>query len=232
MRARCRCSSIVAAALALAAALADTAAVAARPALLEPQDAIRRAVVDRMGAVDVTVIAVDVPAGSIAQIRSARPDPAARLGKAMRFTLVPETGPALFAAVTLRVVGEHVVAARNLSRGETVAEEDVAVVRGELTNTPLRRLPTGEQVIGSRVLRPIAAQSVVLPGAVVVRRAVEPGDRVTAVAASGPIQVSATLTAADGGEPGDVIRVVNTDSRKTLRGRIVKEGLVEVGYAR
>lgn len=232
MSVRLRSSSIVRVALVLAAALAATASVHTRPALLAIEDAVRRAVVDRMGAVDVDVVAIDMPVPDGARFRSARPDPAARLGRAMRFTLVPEAGPMRFATVTLRVAGEHVVAERDLGRGETVAEGDVTVVRGELIDTPLRRLPTGDQVLGSRVLRPIAARSIVLPGSVVVRRAVEPGDRVTAVAASGPIQVSATLTAADGGQPGDVIRVINTDTRKTLRGRIVKEGLVEVGYAR
>ena len=84
---------------------------------------------------------------------------------------------------------------------------------------------------GSRVLRPVAAGRVILPGAVVVRRAVEPGDRVTAVARAGDVAVTATMTAADGGYPGDVIRVVNTDTRRSLRGRITGAGQVEVGYA-
>src|SRR5690606_20322621 len=116
--------------------------------------------------------------------------------------------------------------------GMTVADEDVQVVRAELRGTPLRRLPKGDQVIGSRVLRPVPANAVLLPGAVVLRRAVEPGDRITAVAITGDIRVSAELRATDGGEPGDVIRVVNTDTRRSLRGRVIGEGLVEVGYAR
>jgi flagella basal body P-ring formation protein FlgA len=82
------------------------------------------------------------------------------------------------------------------------------------------------------MLRPVPAGAVLLPGSVMIRRAVEPGDRITAVAIAGDIQVSAELTATDGGEPGDVIRVVNTDTRRSLRGRVIAEGLVEVGYAR
>jgi flagella basal body P-ring formation protein FlgA len=106
------------------------------------------------------------------------------------------------------------------------------VVREELRDMPLRRVLTPAQVRGGRVLRPMAAGAAVLPGAVVVKRAVEPGDRVTVMAVSGAVEVSAELVAADGGDPGDVIRVVNPDTRKDLRGRIVKEGLVEVNYAR
>lgn len=215
----------------LAALMTGTPARAAAP-LLTADEAVRRAIVDRLGSVDVTVVSIDVPARAGATFRVARPDPAARLGRVMRFTLVPDGGAAVFASVTVRIVGERVVTLRSLDRGRTVSADDVSVVRGELTEGPLRRLPTGSQVIGSRVLRPIAASATVLPGSVVVRRAVEPGDRVTVVAVSGPVQVSATLTATDGGDAGDTIRVVNSDTRRTLRGRIVKEGLVEVGYGR
>jgi flagella basal body P-ring formation protein FlgA len=220
-------------ALVLAAVFVPGVPVSAGPADFTAREAIARAVVERMGeAVSVEVLTVSLPAGSADRFVEAKPDPAARLGRAIRFTLVPSRGSRVATTVTLRVVGEHVVARRDLGRGMTVTGEDVQVVRAELRDTPLRRLPTGEQVIGSRVLRPVPANAVLLPGAVVVRRAVEPGDRITAVAITGDIRVSAQLTATDGGEPGDVIRVVNSDTRRSLRGRVIGEGLVEVGYAR
>lgn len=220
--------------LVLAACLAAGATAVAQGAsvAVAAEAAIRAAVIERLGDVEVAIVALDLPAGAADAFRTARPDPAARLGKPMRFTLVPVSGRPVFATATLRVVGEHVVARRDLRRGHTVASDDVSVVRGELTDAPLRRLPTGDQVLGSRVLRPVPADSIVLPGAVVVRRAVEPGDKVTAVAASGAIRVTATLTATDGGEAGDVIRLLNRDTRRSLRGRIVRTGVVEVGYAR
>jgi flagella basal body P-ring formation protein FlgA len=219
---------------ALIALLASASLVGAR--VLDPVTAdvaIERAVRERVGeGVDVVVVSVDLPERAGKVFRRATPDPAARLGGPMRFTLVPPSGPAVVAVVTLRVTGEHVVAVRNLDRGQTVAIDDVAVVRDELRMAPLRRLPVGAQVIGSRVLRPVKAGAVVLPGAVAVRRAVEAGDTVTVTAVSGDIRVSAQLTATDGGDPGDVIRVVNTDTRRSLRGRIVREGMVEVSHAR
>jgi flagella basal body P-ring formation protein FlgA len=219
-------------ALLAAAMLALTVRASGETEFVPVEQAIRQAVLERLGDVEVEILSIDRPAGGASSFRAARPDPAGRLGRPVRFTLVPDRGPLVFATVTLRVVGEHVVTLRELSRGATVAADDVRQVRAELMNVPLRRLPTGEQVVGSRVLRPIRAQSTVLPGAVAVRRAIEPGDRVTVLAVSGAIRVSAMLTAADGGDPGDVIRVVNRDSRRTLRGRVVKEGLVEVRYGR
>jgi flagella basal body P-ring formation protein FlgA len=205
----------------------------AAPELVSAREAIVRAVDERMGGSTVVeILTLDVVGEGPEQFVEATPDPAARLGRPIRFTLVPERGRRVLAIATLRVVAEHVVARHDLTRGSTVEADDVEVVRAELQDTPLRRLPTGDQVVGSRVLRPVPAKGVVLPGAVVVRRAIEPGDQIIGVALVGDIRVSAELRATDGGEAGDVIRVVNTDTQRILRGRIVGEGLVEVGYVR
>jgi flagella basal body P-ring formation protein FlgA len=72
----------------------------------------------------------------------------------------------------------------------------------------------------------------VLPGAVTTRRVVEPGDPVTAVVPGAAVEVSAEFVAADGGQIGAVIRVVNPATKRYLRGRIVKEGVVEVTHGR
>jgi flagella basal body P-ring formation protein FlgA len=203
---------------------------------LAPADVVIRAAITARLGVDATidVQAIDLPArpGLPTMFRQARPDPSARLGRPMRFVLLPATGMPITAIATVHVVAEHVVTARAIDRNETMAPEAMRVVREELRDMPLRRVLTPAQVRGGRVLRPMAAGAAVLPGAVVVKRAVEPGDRVTVMAVSGDVQVSAELIATDGGDPGDVIRVVNPDTRKDLRGRIVKEGLVEVNYAR
>lgn len=220
-------------ALLLAAVVCLMATLHAAPADMSARDAIVQAVTARMGdGVVVDVVAIDVPAGAPDRFVDARPDPAARLGRPIRFTLVPARGSRVFATATLRVVTPHVVTRRDLPRGATVTEDDVQVVHAEVTQVPMRRLPLGDQVLGSRVLRPVPASAVVVPGAVAVRRAVEPGDRITAIAMAGDVQVSAELTATDGGNPGDVIRVVNMGSRRSLRGRVIAEGLVEVGHAR
>jgi len=219
--------------LALVVSGVPVAAAQLSSAAMTATEAIQRAVTTRMGDGSVVeVLSLDLPATAPEKFVEARPDPAARLGRPIRFTLIPREGARVLVTATLRVVGDHVVARRDLGRGMTVVADDVQVVQGEVVGTPLRRLPTGDQVIGSRVLRPVPAAGVVLPGAVAFRRAVEPGDRITAVAIAGDIRVSAELTATDGGDPGDVIRVVNTDSRRSLRGRVISEGLVEVGHVR
>lgn len=194
---------------------------------------IREAVQSRLGVdAEVTVVNLDLPARAGSEFRSVRVDPAAWLGKPMRFTLVPVSGAPVIAVASLRVVAEHVVARQAISRGETITAETVTSVRDEVRGVPLRRLPQAVQVVGGRALRPVPAGAVLLPGAVTVRRAIEPGDPVTVVARRGDIEVTASLVASDGGDPGDVIRVRNPETRRDLRGRVLSEGRVEVIYAR
>ncbi|ODS53921.1 MAG: flagella basal body P-ring formation protein FlgA [Acidobacteria bacterium SCN 69-37] len=220
-------------ALLAAVLLLATATLAADPAEGTARDVLIRAATAKLGTdAVVEIVALDLPAGAADRFVDARIDPAAKLGRPMRVVLVPARGSRVLGTASLRVVAAHAVARRDLPRGTTVTSDDVEIVTGEVQQVPLRRLPGADEVIGSRVLRTIPSAAIVMPGAVALRRTVEPGDRVTAVAMAGDVQVSAEVTAADGGNPGDVIRVVNPGSRRSLRGRVVREGLVEVGYAR
>ncbi|MEZ5316939.1 MAG: flagellar basal body P-ring formation chaperone FlgA [Vicinamibacterales bacterium] len=204
----------------------ETAAVGSAAAV------IRAALVERLGrGAIITVSAVDGARDGVVY-REARPDPSGWLGKPVRFTLIPETGGAHLATASVRVVVDHAVATHAITRGATLADDDVEAVRSELTGTPIRAVPTAEAVTGGRALRPIPEGAVVLNGFVAIPRAVEPGDRVTVVAAVGAVQVTAAFVAADGGRPGDVIRCMNPDTRHYVRGRIVRKGLVEVIYER
>jgi flagella basal body P-ring formation protein FlgA len=212
-------------------ATAMAASVEPRPAAqtttVTAAEAIADAVRSRLGgAAQVTVLAIDGVELS-RPVREAKPDPVARLGAPIRFTLIEERGPRIVIA-TVKVVADRVVTRRALLRGETLTADDVEIATGTLEGVPLRALLTGEQVIGSRALRPIDAAAVILPGFVAVKNAVDAGDKVTVVAVRGLVQVSAEFVAADSGRPGDVIRVMNPATRRYIRGRIVKPGLVEV----
>ncbi|MEO7191701.1 MAG: flagellar basal body P-ring formation chaperone FlgA [Vicinamibacterales bacterium] len=200
----------------------------AAPGAVSASDAVSRAVMDRLGPdVDVSVMSSGVT-GTAEVFREARPDPAARMGSPMRFTLISADGAAVPVTVSLRVIGAPVVARRTLARGATIGASDVAAERGVVSGVPLRRLLAIDEVVGTRVLRAIQAGDVVLATSVTGRRAIEPGDGVTVRVGTGAVEVTASMVAADGGRAGDVIRVVNPATRRYLRARVVKKGLVEV----
>ncbi|MCC7010594.1 MAG: flagellar basal body P-ring formation protein FlgA [Acidobacteria bacterium] len=190
--------------------------------------AVEAAVRARLGRdVDVTVTIAGL-SGDAAIFREARPDPSARLGRPLRFTFVTVDGALLPGSAEVRVLGTRTIARRALARGDRLTGDDVTETVGELVDVPLKPLPAAHELVGARVLQPIAAGAVVLPGTVLLRREVERGDPVVAIAAGVAIEVTATLAAADGGRAGDVIRVVNPETKRYLRARIVRKGLVEV----
>lgn len=191
-------------------------------------DAVRAAVRARLG-IDaaVEVESIDI-AGDAPVFLEAHPDPAARLGRPMRFTLVTSAGARLPVTATVKVIGALVVTTRSVARGESLAAEDLDGTAREITDMPLRRLPRLDVLVGARALRALPAGEAVPGNAVAARRAVEPGDRVTVVVADGAVRVTATFVAADGGQPGAVIRVVNPETRRYLRGRVMTDGMIEV----
>ncbi len=195
-------------------------------------DLMAAGIADRLGSdVSVSLTDVYVP-GPVTEVRDARPAPDGRLGKPMRFTLIAPNGTTVIAVATVHVVVRHAVTRRALRRNTTITADDVEEVTAELVDAPLRRPQTVAELIGGRVLRPLDAGVVVQPGTVVVRRPVEPGDRVVVVALSGPIEVTAEMVAADGGAIGDLVRAVNPETRRYVRGRVVQHGRLEVMYGR
>ena len=222
--------------LALAAvAILATGTVRLRAQVLATQsarEAIAAAVAERMGAgTTVTVADLDVASGD-REYRLATPDPAAQLGRSIWFTLASgQSGAAartIRARADIRVVAAFARARRPIDRGHILAEDDVLPTRDEVVGLPIRRLPGLPQLIGGRALRAIAAGEVLQSSLVALKRAVQPGDAVTVVAMVGSVQVSASLFAADGGDVGDVVRVVNRETHRYLRGRVVGVGMVEV----
>jgi len=222
--------------LALASLVCAPRASAAQAAAFDPAVAaiIQAAVVERLGEnVEVEVLALDVPsAADGVEVVEARLDPVARLGKPMRVTLVTDTRLQVRVTATLRVIADHVVARAAVHRAQTLSAENVEAVRGELNGVPLRPLPVLAQVLGGNALRPIAAGAVIEPNFVKLPRVVEPGDVVVVIAAIGAVQVTARLTAVDGGQVGDVIRVSNKETRTYVRARILERGLAEVIHGR
>ena len=218
---------VMAASLAVACASAADGLLARGPAL-SATDAVRAAVLSRLGTnATVVVESIDI-AGGAPVFREAKPDPAARLGRPVRFTLITDRGASLPATAAVTVTSPLVVTTRRVARGEVLKPEDLDDASRVLVDLPIRRLPQLGELVGSRTLRDLPAGEPVPGNAVALRRKVEPGDPVTVVAAAGAVEVTATFVAADGGQPGSVIRVVNPETRRFLRGRVLNDGKIEV----
>jgi flagella basal body P-ring formation protein FlgA len=211
--------------------LAATPAVADDgPALDEVRGAIARAVAARFGAgATVTVDEMHVrlsPARGAGQL-AVHIEPGARVGGLMRFALRwADRRHAGEADAVVRVEAECARARRDLERGTLLAADDFEVARGDVGRGGLRPCPT--DLLGSRLLRGLAAGEVVSPQAVSVSPLVRSGDAVVTRVRVPGVEVSGRAVASQSGELGDVIRVVNTESGRALRARVTGRGEVEV----
>jgi flagella basal body P-ring formation protein FlgA len=167
----------------------------------------------------------------------ASPEPGARLARQNRFTLqwVDATGrrnqppvAAGYALASVFVAVEHVRAARPVARGEACDGVDLLTSRGEVGAVLLQRLPRLSEVAGTRAARDLMADEVVTRTALVMRPMVQSGDVVAVRATADGVTVQGQAVAQQSGGEGDIIRVVNRESRRTLRARVVGPGKVEV----
>lgn len=130
------------------------------------------------------------------------------------------------ATVTVRV--PHAEARRTLARGSVLTAADIADVDGDPGQVPLKRLPVARELVGGAVRRDVAAGTVLTQQLATLPPAVRVGETVQAIAAVGRVQVTADLVAMDNGVEGAIVRVVNRESKRELRARVVRSGVVEV----
>jgi flagella basal body P-ring formation protein FlgA len=199
--------------------------------------AIAAAVRQRMGGdIDVAVdhLVVQIAPGSA--VLEAVPEPTARLEGTIRFILrwagTERSGARVIragaATATVRVTVAHAHAATLISRGADVAQDEVVAARHDIAAGPLRPWPTVADVVGSKAIRDLAPDACIVRGAIAARPDVRTGDDVLAISTITGVVASAQMVAAESGDTGSVIRVVNQQSRRALKARIVSPGLVEI----
>ncbi len=197
--------------------------------------AIARSVRLRVGPdAEVTVSEVSgvrVAAGAEALI--AVPEPAGRVGPAMRFLLSdarPGRAPVRAGEATARVsvTVPGVRTTRAIARGERFAAADVANDAIRLDGRALRPLPAFDEAIGARATRDLSMDAVLAHADITAEPLVRAGDIVRTHARVGSVVVVADRVAAESGGLHTIIRVVNRESKKVIRARVSARGEVEV----
>ena len=203
------------------------------------EQAIADAVRARIGEaaeVHVTVGQVRLPDDEIAALE-ARPVSGARLGRRTRFTLyLPPAAPNQkaqrvgYAVAEAHATLEHVQTARPISRGVVLTAEDVVVTTADVGRVPLAPLPTIDEVLGATLSRPLKAGVLIGRTAIRLPMLVRTGDLVVTRVQVGAVVVAGRTTATESGQLGEVIGLLNEQSGRRLRGRVVAQGEVEVVY--
>jgi flagella basal body P-ring formation protein FlgA len=162
------------------------------------------------------------------QIDRAIAEPGARYGRLVRFRLMSQGRQGGYAMALVSGAIRHARVTRAIEAGTELGSRDLATVVSDVPGSVIEPLPDVRDLVGHRTLRPLAAGDVVTARIVRIPPAVQSGDRVAVRARVGEVEITTLGIAQQSGAVGDVIRLVNQDSRRGLRGRITGKGEVEV----
>jgi flagella basal body P-ring formation protein FlgA len=191
--------------------------------------AIEEAVRERMGAgVTVRVSGLRLDATPSSDAIRAKPDPAARTGRPVRFTLMSGGRRVGGAVARVDVFARHARARQAIARDIEIGAGDVDTVDGDVLAVRFDPLPSAAEAVGQRVRRALAAGEVITTAVIEVPAAVRTGDEVRARVRVGAVEAWGAGRAWGSGRIGDVIRITRGPARTTLRARIVAPGIVEI----
>lgn len=130
----------------------------------------------------------------------------------------------------VNVFDDVVYTARRLVRGQVIQPEDVYLVRSNISYMPANVIFNLERVIGMRVKHSIKADAIIKEGLVERPPTVEKGYRVTILAESAFIKITAPGLVLMKGETGDMVRVRNLMSKKEIYAQVVDNATVRVDF--
>jgi flagella basal body P-ring formation protein FlgA len=143
----------------------------------------------------------------------------AAAGRSVRF------GSAV-ASLTVRVRHARLLTA--VRPGAVVGAAEAAESLDVVSGVRLQRLPLPADVTGARVRQTLAAGTVVEEWMLEREPAVRSGEMVGARTVVDGVEARTMAKAVERGSVGDLIRVVNLQSGRSLKGRVIAKGEVEV----
>ncbi len=170
--------------------------------------------------------------GEASAVTRAVPEPASRTAGPVRFVLYGGAagGGRRVGRLTARVdvAAAHVRARRQVDARMVLTPEDIELVDGDIGRQPLRALLPLEGASGATTRKALLPGEIVTPVVLAARALVTSGEEVSTVARLGGVEVRGRAIAAQSGALGETVIVVNPDSRRRLRGRVVGQAQVEV----
>lgn len=135
----------------------------------------------------------------------------------------------IFPRLEVQVMREVMVAINGVARGAPLAEGDVELVKRALHTIPGTPILGGPEVLrGAVAKRYVARGSVLVEGAFDLPPLVRSGSMVAVKLVSGDLTIIASGQAVSDGAIGQLVRVVNLDTRKDFMARVVGENRVEI----
>jgi flagella basal body P-ring formation protein FlgA len=118
------------------------------------------------------------------------------------------------------------VTTRVIDRGDVISAADIKRQEVDINKSPRGFFHKSEQVIGLGAKRRIRDSQVLNPSVIALPLAIKRGDKVTIVASRDGINASMAGEAISNGAEGEIIRVRNLSSGKTIEAKVIAPGVV------
>jgi flagella basal body P-ring formation protein FlgA len=132
--------------------------------------------------------------------------------------------------VKISVETTVVVVQKPLNRNQIINRDDVVVVSMDMADLPSNYISTTEDVVGKRTIRTMNPKEVFRTDIIEHPLMVKKNDKVSIVAESQTIRITAMGEVRESGAKGDRIRVVNVNSNKEIFGRVLDSKTVQVEF--
>ncbi|NTS75407.1 flagellar basal body P-ring formation protein FlgA [Catenovulum sp. SM1970] len=143
----------------------------------------------------------------------------------VRVRCLDEEGWSLYVPIRLKVLVPIVVASTNIAKGDTLSASNVKRAKVDKTYARKDQITDEKLVIGSKAKRQIRSGQAILNSNLCF---VCKGELVTIQAKTKGLSVKTSGIALSDGAFGDVISVRNTSSKRTVQGRVVGVGKIEI----
>ena len=130
----------------------------------------------------------------------------------------------------LKLFGTVVNTTKRLNRNEIIGSADITAKRQDISMLDGGLIKDPEQAVGQKLKISLPAGAILYAQAIDAPPLVNRGERVTIMAKSQAIQITAPGEARNSGALGEIIRVKNLTSRREIQARVLDAGIVETEF--
>ncbi|MDH5376953.1 MAG: flagellar basal body P-ring formation chaperone FlgA, partial [Gammaproteobacteria bacterium] len=135
----------------------------------------------------------------------------------------------LYVSVSVKRYDQVISASRHLPKGHKIGREDLKTVEMEVAQLANHYINKPEHAIGMIVKRGIRAGKAIRSSNLHPPLIIRKGDSVSIISSTSGFDIRMSGKALVDGAKGERIKVQNLSSKRTVEGKVISEGLVQVG---
>jgi flagella basal body P-ring formation protein FlgA len=146
------------------------------------------------------------------------------------FDVYGQSSKKVWATAKIAVETDAIVVQKPLNRNQTIEKDDVNIVLMDMADLPSNFISRLEDVVGRRALRAMNPKEIFRTDIVELPPMVKRNDRVSIVAESESLRITAAGEVKESGGRGDRVKVVNLNSNKEIFARVLDPKTVRVEF--